>query len=490
MTQEKAAPGVGRRDLLKLSAVAGAALAGASLIDSRAAAAADGELSLKGKRIGISATGTDHFFDLQAYNAQIEEVKRLGGEPIAVDAGRNDGKLVSQLQTLIAQKPDAIVQILGTLSVIDPWLKKARDAGIPVLTVDVGSTHSINNTTSDNWGIGKDLALQLVSDIGGEGNIVVFNGFYGVTPCAIRYDQLVNVVKYFPKVKILEPELRDVIPNTVQDAFTQITALLNKYPEKGSIKAIWSAWDIPQLWRHPGPDRRRPHRDPHIRRRWQPRSTPAGRRSELAGGRRRGAAAGRNRPHGHPECRQASRWPDIAARDLRARADRQQGECQRSHQEARHRLTPSCLMAIRLSSGSPFHTGRSSGQFAMSAASRDGTGDAIHLDRIVKRFDGALALNHASLRVTRGTVHGLVGQNGAGKSTLIKLLAGLHQPDEGRIEIDGQAYDKLTPHRVEELGIHFIHQDRLLVPTFTVGEALFLGREPRIAGTPFLDRRV
>ncbi len=246
MTQEKAGQGVRRRDLLKLSAVAGAALAGASLIGNRTAAAEE-ELSLKGKRIAISATGTDHFFDLQAYNAQIEEVKRLGGEPIAVDAGRNDGKLVSQLQTLIAQKPDAIVQILGTLSVIDPWLKKARDAGIPVLTVDVGSTNSINNTTSDNWGIGKDLALQLVSDIGGEGNIVVFNGFYGVTPCAIRYDQLVNVVKYFPKVKILEPELRDVIPNTVQDAFTQITALLNKYPEKGSIKAIWSAWDIPQL---------------------------------------------------------------------------------------------------------------------------------------------------------------------------------------------------------------------------------------------------
>jgi ribose transport system substrate-binding protein len=77
-----------------------------------------------------------------------------------------------------------------------------------------------------------------VSDIGGEGNIVVFNGFYGVTPCAIRYDQLVNVTKYFPKIKIIQPELRDVIPNTVQDAFTQITAILNKYPEKGSIKAI------------------------------------------------------------------------------------------------------------------------------------------------------------------------------------------------------------------------------------------------------------
>ena len=237
--------GVNRRNLLKLTAVAGM-VAGTGLLSARTATAAEG-LSLKGKRIGISTAGTDHFFDLQAYNAQIEEVKRLGGEPIAVDAGRNDGKLVSQLQTLIAQKPDAIVQLLGTLSVIDPWLKKAREADIPVLTIDVGSVNSLNNSTSDNWGIGKDLALQLVSDIGGEGNIVVFNGFYGVTPCAIRYDQLVNVVKYFPKVQIVQPELRDVIPNTVQDAFTQITAILAKYPEKGSIKAIWSAWDIPQL---------------------------------------------------------------------------------------------------------------------------------------------------------------------------------------------------------------------------------------------------
>lgn len=239
--------GIGRRELIKFSALAGATAAGASLLGTVAAHAADDGLSLKGKRIGISTAGTDHFFDLHAYNAQIAEVKRLGGEPIAVDAGRNDGKLVAQLQTLIAQKSDAIVQLLGTLTVIDPWLKKARDAGIPVLTIDVGSNNSLNNSTSDNWGIGKDLALQLVSDIGGEGNIVVFNGFYGVTPCAIRYDQLVNVVKYFPKVKIIQPELRDVIPNTVQDAFTQVTAILNKYPQKGSIKAIWSAWDIPQL---------------------------------------------------------------------------------------------------------------------------------------------------------------------------------------------------------------------------------------------------
>lgn len=116
--------------------------------------------------------------------------------------------------------------------------------------------------------------------------------------------------------------------------------------------------------------------------------------------------------------------------------------------------------------------------------------DIIRLRNIHKSFGGASALTGASLIVRSGTVHGLVGQNGAGKSTLIKLLAGLHAADDGSIEIDGKAYDRLTPHLVEKLGIHFIHQDRLLVPTFTVGEALFLGREPRINGTPFLDRRL
>lgn len=202
--------------------------------------------SLKGKRIAISVTGTDHYFDLKAFQAQVAEVKRLGGTPITLDAGRNDKNLVSQLQTVIAQKPDAVVQTLGTLSVIDPYLKKIKQAGIPLFTIDVPSVHSINNTTSDNHEIGRNLAQQLIKDTGGKGNILVFNGFYGVPVCAIRYDELKAALKNHPGLKIIQPELRDVIPNTVQDAYTQVTALLNKYP-KGSIAAIWSAWDVPQL---------------------------------------------------------------------------------------------------------------------------------------------------------------------------------------------------------------------------------------------------
>ena len=239
-----------RRPFTRLARIAAAASAAIGLTLGFAslshAADDDASLSLKGKRIAISVTGTDHYFDLKAYEAQVAEVKRLGGTPITLDAGRIDKNLVSQLQTVVTQKPDAVIQTLGTLSVIDPSLKRIRDAGIPVFTIDVPSQNSINNTTSDNWSIGSSLALKLVQSIGGKGNVLVFNGFYGVPVCAIRYDELKQVLKYYPNVKIIEPELRDVIPNTVQDAYSQTTALLNKYP-KGQIAAIWSAWDIPQL---------------------------------------------------------------------------------------------------------------------------------------------------------------------------------------------------------------------------------------------------
>ncbi|VBU83977.1 ABC transporter ATP-binding protein [Burkholderia pseudomallei] len=322
-------------------------------------------LSLAGKRIGITAAGTDHYWDLQAYQGAVDEVKRLGGTPIALDAGRNDSRQIAQIQTLIAQQPDAIIEQLGTASVLEPWLRKIRQAGIPLFTIDTASPSSLNVVTSDNFAIGSQLALKLVNDIRGEGNVLVFNGFYGVPVCAIRYDQLKAVLKWYPKVKIIEPELRDVIPNTAQNAYAQISQLLQKYP-KGAISAIWAAWDIPQV----------------------------------------------------------------------------------------------------------------------------GATQAVDVRRVVKRFGGVAALRGASLAVTRGTVHGLIGQNGAGKSTLVKLLAGLHAPDEGEITVGGVPFASggggsrapAGAARRHSTGIGFIHQERLLPATFTVAEALFFPHPPTLGG--------
>ena len=112
---------------------------------------------------------------------------------------------------------------------------------------------------------------------------------------------------------------------------------------------------------------------------------------------------------------------------------------------------------------------------------------ALSMRGIVKTFGVVKALVGTDFEVRRGEIHGLVGQNGAGKSTIIKILAGLFRTDAGTIAIDGVRCDQPSPKRIEELGVHIIHQDRLLVPTFTVGEALFLGHELGFAG--MLDRR-
>lgn len=203
--------------------------------------------SLAGKRIGITTVGTSHYWDLKAYQAQIAEVKRLGGTPIALDAGRDDKRQIAQIQTLIAQHPDAVIEELGNVTVLEPWLRRIRSAGIPLFTVDTVSPSSINDTTSDNHKIGRELAEQLVADLHGHGSIIVFNGFYSVPVCAIRYDELQAVLKRNPGITVIQPELREVIPNTVHNAYAQITEILSKYPNKGSIAAVWSAWDIPQI---------------------------------------------------------------------------------------------------------------------------------------------------------------------------------------------------------------------------------------------------
>ena len=110
---------------------------------------------------------------------------------------------------------------------------------------------------------------------------------------------------------------------------------------------------------------------------------------------------------------------------------------------------------------------------------------AIEMRGIDKTFGPVRALINADLIVEPGTIHGLVGQNGAGKSTIIKILAGIYKHDAGSIKVSGQDVPAPTPAGIEALGVHFIHQDRLLSPTSTLAEAIFLRHEPKIG--PFIN---
>jgi len=97
------------------------------------------------------------------------------------------------------------------------------------------------------------------------------------------------------------------------------------------------------------------------------------------------------------------------------------------------------------------------------------------LRKVTKRFPGIVALDDVSLTFRGGEIHVLLGENGAGKSTLMGLLAGMQQPDEGDILIDGKPVIIDSPRHSMDLGIGAVFQQLLLVPSLTVIENLMLG---------------
>jgi ABC-type uncharacterized transport system ATPase subunit len=99
----------------------------------------------------------------------------------------------------------------------------------------------------------------------------------------------------------------------------------------------------------------------------------------------------------------------------------------------------------------------------------------LEMQGITKRFPGVLANRGVDFDVRAGEVHALLGENGAGKSTLMKVLYGMYHPDEGRVLINGQPVDILSPTDAISLGIGMIHQHFMLVQTLTVAESVALG---------------
>jgi ABC-type sugar transport system ATPase subunit len=115
----------------------------------------------------------------------------------------------------------------------------------------------------------------------------------------------------------------------------------------------------------------------------------------------------------------------------------------------------------------------------------------LKVQGVSKRFGGVHALENVSLELYPGEVLALAGDNGAGKSTLIKIISGVHHPDEGTIWYSGSEVTFENPQKAREHGIETIYQDLALADNLDVGANVFLGREPlkRIFGFPVLDRK-
>ena len=108
----------------------------------------------------------------------------------------------------------------------------------------------------------------------------------------------------------------------------------------------------------------------------------------------------------------------------------------------------------------------------------------LRMRGVCKLFGATHALAGVDLDVRAGEVHALVGENGAGKSTLMKILAGAHQPDAGRMWLDGQPYQPRSPADGRRAGVAMIYQELSLAPHLSAMENILLGVEPTIG--PFV----
>lgn len=96
-----------------------------------------------------------------------------------------------------------------------------------------------------------------------------------------------------------------------------------------------------------------------------------------------------------------------------------------------------------------------------------------------KAFGAVRALERVSLELWGGEIHALAGENGAGKSTLVKILAGVHRPDDGQVLFDGEPREFHGPGEAQQAGVAVIYQEPTLFPDLSVAENIFMGRQPR-----------
>src|SRR5262249_21644221 len=115
---------------------------------------------------------------------------------------------------------------------------------------------------------------------------------------------------------------------------------------------------------------------------------------------------------------------------------------------------------------------------ARGAGEMSTTAPLLEVENVSKYFGSVIALKDVSAYLRAGEVLCILGDNGAGKSTLIKILSGVHPPDEGRLLVDGEPAHFGSPRDARAHGISTVYQDLAVVPLMSIWRNFFLGAEP------------
>jgi ribose transport system substrate-binding protein len=170
----------------------------------------------------------------------------LGYKVSVFDSANDTSKLASDLETCVVSKVDAIVIVSVDPSLCKSQIQEASEAGIAVFGCDSGYFDAMQmNATSDNYQMGTMISNYLFEKIGKQGTIVhlTHRPHPGVVKRTLAME---DVLKEYPQVKLLSEHHVDV-PNQINNSKEIVENLLTAYPQKGSISAIFCAWDEPAI---------------------------------------------------------------------------------------------------------------------------------------------------------------------------------------------------------------------------------------------------
>jgi ribose transport system substrate-binding protein len=170
----------------------------------------------------------------------------LGYKVSVYDSANDTSKLASDIETCVVSKVDAIVIVSVDPSLCKSQIQEASAAGIAVFGCDSGYFDAMQmNATSDNYQMGTMMSNYLFEKIGKQGSIVhlTHRPHPGVVKRTLAME---DVLKEYPQVKLLSEHHVDV-PNQINNSKEIVENLLTAYPQKGSISAIFCAWDEPAI---------------------------------------------------------------------------------------------------------------------------------------------------------------------------------------------------------------------------------------------------
>jgi ribose transport system substrate-binding protein len=182
-------------------------------------------------------------FYVEAFQAKAKE---NGWEVNVVDTKGDVAAAIGRIEDAANQKVSAIV-INVDPSQVTAGLEAAKAAGVPVFGMDAGATPLlVTNVTSNGYSMAADTASYVTNRLGGKGNVVmfVFDAFPPVQQRGVIADA---IFKNNPDIKILDRVTPDVQDGGIADSRAKMEAILAANPEKGSISAVWAAWDQPAL---------------------------------------------------------------------------------------------------------------------------------------------------------------------------------------------------------------------------------------------------